>query len=265
MKKCPRCNRQYDDSWSVCLHCETPLNDNEKKETAKKDQGQKKNLLGDNFISKQIKRTNRNLLLVNIASLICIILMWLNNAFYGAGYWGLVIFAGVALNIWNIVKAWKRNRNPARHPISCTLTKFGPAPQLARAINEEIKASDLYIKPLIITESWLFKPTFFGMEINLLAELAWVHKKVTQHYTYFIPTNKSFEVIIFTREGKSIDMSCSETDSDRLMQAVMNSAPWVVAGYSDEIQKLWDTDRAGFIAYIDQRKRELKSGAKSQE
>ena len=100
------------------------------------------------------------------------------------------------------------------------------------------------------------------MDINLLGELAWVHKKVTQHYTYFIQTNKSFEVIIFKRDGKSINMSCSESDSDRLMEAVMKSAPWVVGGYSDEIQKLWDTDRAGFIAYIDQRKRESNASAR---
>jgi len=188
--------------------------------------------------------------------------MWLSNFFYGSGYWGLAIFGAVVLNIWNIIKAWKRNRNPSRHPITITLTRFGTAQQIARVINEEVKASDLFIKPIIITNSWLFKPSFFGVDINLLGELAWVHKKVTQHYTYFIQTNKSFEVIIFKRDGKSINMSCSESDSDRLMEAVMKSAPWVVGGYSDEIQKLWDTDRAGFIAYIDQRKRESNASAR---
>jgi hypothetical protein len=214
----------------------------------------------EDFIGKHVKRTSRNLLLTNLVIIVGIIWLWLANAFYGAGLWGLAIFGLFALGCWNIVKFWKRKKKPSSHPIITALSRIGPPQEIAALINEEVKKSKLFIKPIIITESWLLRPSIYGLEMLLLGELVWVHKKVTQHYTYFIPTNKSFEVAIYKRDGKSIEVSCSEQDSDSLIQGVMKSAPWVVAGFSEEIQKFWDTDRPGFIAYVDQRKRGRNAG-----
>lgn len=41
MRKCPKCNATYDDSWKICLHCDIPLNDNLHTQQASAEQNEK--------------------------------------------------------------------------------------------------------------------------------------------------------------------------------------------------------------------------------
>lgn len=216
--------------------------------------------IGDDFIGKHIKRTNRNLLLTNIAIIVGIFLLWVNNAFSEAGYWILLILGLFILACWNIIRFWKRNKNPSLHPISIALSKIGPLEKIAELINEESKAPKVEVKPVVITNSWLFKPSFYGLEMILLAELAWVYSKVTTHYTNGVRTGESYSVAIYKRDGKLLEISCGKLAASLLIARVAEVAPWVFGGYNEEIKKFWDTDRIGFIAYVDQRKRERNAG-----
>jgi hypothetical protein len=217
-------------------------------------------IIGNDFIGKHVKRTNRNLLLTNIGIIIVILLLWANNAFSEPGYWRLIILGLFILACRNIVLFWKRNRNPYAHPTIIALSKIGPPEKIAAMINEETKAPKLEVKSFIITNSWLLKSSIYGLEPILLGELVWVHSKVTSHYTYGVPSGKSYSVCIYKRDGKSFEVACDELASSMLISRVAEGAPWVVGGYSAEIKKFWDTDRQGFIAYVDQRKRERNSG-----
>lgn len=249
MKKCPYCSRELVDSVIICHHCGKTLPSEKANDSSV-----------DNFIKKHIKRTNRNLLLTNIAIIIGIFLLWLNNAFSEAGYWKLIILGLFILACRNIVLFWKRNKNPSLHPIITALSKIGPPEKVAAMINEESKAPKLEVKSFIITNSWLLKSSIYGLEPILLGELAWVHSKVTSHYTYGVPSGKSYSVCIYKRDGKSFEVACDELASSMLIGRVTEVAPWVVGGYNAEIKKFWDTDRQGFIAYVDQRKRERNAG-----
>jgi len=160
----------------------------------------------------------------------------------------------------NIVKFWKRNKNISLHPINIRLAKFGPPQKIASIMNEEVKIPKIQVKGIIITGSWLLKSSIYGLEMILLGELAWIHSKVTSHYTYGVPSGKSYSVIIYKRDGKSFEVACDELTSSMLISRVTENAPWVVGGFNEEIQKFWDTDRPGFIAYVDQRKRERNAG-----
>jgi hypothetical protein len=220
-------------------------------------QGQNIKSLGDNFIEKHIKRTNRNLLITNVGSILFIIWLWRANCFDGFGYWALVICGVIILNIWNIIKVWKRSKDITSHHINICLARLGSPQKISSIINEEVKKPKVLLNSIIITESWLIRPTFYGLELSLLAELAWIHTKVTSNYTNGVYTGKSYSVIIYKRDGKSFEMACDESISSLLMARVAENAPWVVGGFSEEIQRLWNTDRNAFIAYIDQRKREI--------
>jgi len=202
-------------------------------------------------------------LFANIAIIIGILLLWLNNAFSEAGFWVLLILGLFILACWNIVKFWKRNNNQALHPINITLSKFGPPEKIANVINEELKTPKVEVKPVIITSSWLIKPSFFGLEMILLAELAWVYSKVTTNYTNGIRTGESYSVAIHKRDGKLIEISCGKLASSLLIARVTEVAPWAVGGFSEDIKKLWGSDRAGFIAHIDQRRREINARSRS--
>lgn len=258
MKKCPACSRSYDDTWGICLHCQAPLvsavSDGEKSAPAKAQVIS----FGDDFIGKQIKKSNRNLLLTNLAILGCLVWLGLSGAFSDMGYWILIVLAVYGLVFWNLSKFWARHKKPMSHPIIKVLSKIGPAEKLVPLINEETKNSKIHIDKIIITKSWLLKPSFYGMDLTLLGQLAWVHKKVTQRSVNFVPTGKDYAVVIYKRDGEALEVSCSEYDSNRLQDLIMKTAPWIVGGYSDELQALWDSKRSEFIAAVDQRKREAK-------
>lgn len=213
------------------------------------------------FIDSQIERANSNLLNINIFVLIImsgifalLIYDYRNISFNDIGYIVFIMVGIVLFNILNIYKAWLRRKDPRLHPIFRNLEKIGPPQDVAAKINEEVGLSSFNFKSYVITNTWFIKQTIFGIEINLVGELAWVHKKVTQHSVNMIPTGSTYSVIIYKRDGNSKEINCSEEEADRLMLEIMQRAPWVVIGYKAEIQNLWDNDRKGFIAYIDQQK-----------
>lgn len=250
MKKCSNCNATYDDSWNVCLHCEIPLSSNG-------EQKPRSVTLGDNFIKKQISRTNRNLLLTNIGILIAAGWLLINSASTDLGpLWVLFLIGVGGVAIWNIYRFWKRSNNPTLHPIGLTLAKYGPLDKVIKLIDEEVKTPVVEASPVIVTNSWLFKTSFYSMEMILLGDLAWIYNRVTTHYTNGVKSGESYSIVINKRNGKKLEISCGQHVASLLLARCSEAAPWAVFGYNDGIQKLWDTNRDGFIEHVNQRKLE---------
>lgn len=270
MKQCPSCKKTYDNTWGVCLHCEVPLKDvgdnvSEEREGPREQERpnfdmssvQYTQINVDNFIGKQIKRCNRNLLIVNVALILTIAWAFFTNCFYGLGIWfGLIITAISILAIANIIKAMRRNSNSAIHPINKELSRFGPVQKVVESINKEIKEdkNNLSLDNSIITSSWLLRPSFFAMNIFLLGELVWIHQRITTNSTYGIETGKDYAVAIYNRHGKHLEFKSREHNANSIMGVISSRAPWVIAGYSDELMKLWESNRNAFITLVDGRR-----------
>ena len=256
MKKCPVCKITYDDSWGVCLQCETPLEQAGANGHAQMAGKITAPTLGSNFITKQINRTNRNLLLVNVTVIFGIAYIGVSQNFSDAGYWVLLPVGIFVLSGWNITQAIRRIKNSSIHPISKKIMKYGPFNDLVEIINKEAQKAISSISGTTFTQSWMLKPSFFGLNIVHLGEIIWTYNKATTHYTNGVKTGTTIKTMIYARDGREYEVPSNEFAPTRVIDAIKNRAPWVISGYSDELKSLWESKRSEFLDAVDQKKRE---------
>ena len=179
--------------------------------------------------------------------------------FRTSGYFGLALgLPCILLGLWNLKKVGGRWGKPEQHPIAKALSAKGDASMVASQVEHELQsgANDA-LGNTKITRSWLFQPSFFGgLSALPLDSLVWAYKKVTTRRTYGIPVGKSWAAVICDRNGKSIEISGKEAQVDQVLQKLWQQAPWIMGGYSDELQKLWSQERSKFIEVVDLRRQQ---------
>ncbi len=170
----------------------------------------------------------------------------------------IFIVGGLSLCSWNLYKAQVRTSNPRKHPIYSSLLQYADGDVLVNSIDREIKniygIQELEAITLFVTPSWLLFPQIYNLQIIKLDRLVWVFKKVTRHSVNFIPTGKTYAIVLYDRFGKERIFSMSEGEVDRAINQINIYAPWVVEGFSPETKKMWDKHRESFYAMVERRK-----------
>ena len=179
------------------------------------------------------------------------------------GYW----FLGISLPLlalagWNLSKWVKRTSDFAQHPIVKALGGQQAVIQYGAQIEMEMTAGGEKIGAATLTANWIAVPYYFGTHMARLDDLVWVYKKITKHSYNFIPTGKTYEALLWRRNGTSVSVSGKEKQVDGLLQKLVNERiPWVIPGFSAELDNAWKKDRAGFLAAVDQRRGKAKPGS----
>jgi hypothetical protein len=184
-----------------------------------------------------------------------------DDDFRFAGYLGLAVgLPCLFIAIWNLQKLFRRQANPELHPITKILQSFGDSPEIvASQIDSELQSetNKFSFGSLTITPSWLLNKTRYDLDIFKLDQIAWIYPKITQHRSYGVPTYKSYAAIIFNRQGKSLEIPGKEQEINQLLQEIVQRVPWVIMGFSDELQKIWNTDRSQMFELLDQRRQQV--------
>uniref|UniRef100_A0A7C3PG16 Uncharacterized protein n=1 Tax=Oscillatoriales cyanobacterium SpSt-418 TaxID=2282169 RepID=A0A7C3PG16_9CYAN len=178
------------------------------------------------------------------------------------GYIGLAIALPlIALGSWNVSKVLKRRNNPTQHPIAKALAVAGEPEVVAARVEQELQsdAGKQEILKTTLTRSWLFRPTYFGMDTVPLDQLTWIYKKVTTRRSYGIPVGKTYSAVVCDRSGKTIEIPGKEKQIDELLTSLCERAPWVVAGFSDELNQMWNRERTQFVEGVDLRRQQAQS------
>jgi hypothetical protein len=179
------------------------------------------------------------------------------------GYWALGIGTPVLLLVaWNFKKWITRTSDRAAHPILKKLRAYGEPEMLSVEIENEITQAPSTIGAALVTRSWIFVPSLFALKMARLPDVVWIYKKVTKHSYNFIPTGKTYSALVWSRSGESIEIALKEKKTEELLQAIAARIPWVVAGFSNDIQALWNNNRTALIQALDERKAKL-AGAQS--
>jgi hypothetical protein len=178
------------------------------------------------------------------------------------GWWilGLCI-PMVGLALWNLNKWSRRTSDPASHPIVKAMGGQQAVIQHGQQLEMEMMGGGEKFGAATLTPSFLVVPRGFMTNITRLEDAAWVYKKITRHSVNFIPTGKSYEAVIWTRTGAMIGVAGKEPQIEQLLGTVATRAPWVVGGFSAELDNAWKKDRAGFVAAVDQRRAKAKGMA----
>lgn len=215
------------------------------------------------WVEREARRANRNLLVTNAIILAVTILIFaLNMQNLNPGDSFILIGIGVLfllLSGWNCFKAMRRNTEIQTTPLWKQASIYGDVNQLASQIDQELQAQPTKYKSLFLTRSWMIRKGFFNTWVSPIGDLAWTYKKVTKHYTNFIPTGKTYALIIVGRHRQRIEVQLSEKNTDQLMRDLAGRVPWAIFGYSKEIEAAWQKDPAGFVATVDSRYQKFKA------
>jgi hypothetical protein len=124
-------------------------------------------------------------------------------------------------------------------------------------VHRELSNSVLYrSKGIIVTNNYVVRRRFFSFSILRFDDLLWAYKKVTQRYTYFIPTGKSFgAIMIFYGGGETFPGN--ERKVDEVLTLASSRAPWAVVGYSVEINDLFSKRTREFCQVVETRRQEF--------
>jgi hypothetical protein len=220
----------------------------------------------ENFIGQQIRRCNRNLLIANIIFLLAVITCAAASAHYvGAeeGWWTLGIGSPfLMLAGWNLSKWKKRAWEFTCHPICKRLARFGTVEQVIQQIEAAILINPVEeIAGVRLSGPWLFKPSAFGLTCFYVPDLVWVYRKVTTHSVNFIPVGQSSEVLLYDRYGFATTTQARKKKIELLMMNITQQSPWIVAGFSKDLEKLWKSRKGDFVAAVDERRKEFAKAA----
>jgi len=180
----------------------------------------------------------------------------LNAANYRSnGYVMLIIgLPLLALALWNSLKAARRSSEIQLSPVWKQLAVYGNAEQLSQQIEAELQPAMIrkYGK-LQITPQWMVRRKMFSTWVSPLADMAWIYKKVTKHSVNFIPTGKTYSVVLVGRHRQRTEEQMKQKVVDEMLADMASRVPWAIFGFSQDLEKAWRKDPAGVIASVDAR------------
>ncbi|MDR0862862.1 MAG: hypothetical protein LBN30_08850 [Oscillospiraceae bacterium] len=99
-----------------------------------------------------------------------------------------------------------------------------------------------------ISRSWIIRTSPFGFKVHRKADLIWVYKVTTRHRTNGIPTGKTYSVMLWFTD-KTFENLAARSDklATEFVETIDADCPGIIAGYSDEINALFNSDLAAFI------------------
>ena len=176
------------------------------------------------------------------------------------GYWAIGItwlFVGL---FWKFGRpAWTQWRDVSTHPVVKRVAQWSDPVAASEDVKRELKDSVLYKSNGIrITNKYIVRKRFFTFNVLQFEDLLWAYKKVTQRYTYFIPTGRSFAaILIFYGGGETFPGN--ERRVDEVLARAVSVAPWAVVGYSSEINDLFSKRTTEFCQAVEARREEASS------
>lgn len=163
------------------------------------------------------------------------------NNFKTSGFVGLffgALFLGTGL--WNLRKCITWRNEPEMHPLMKELRTSGDPRQMRTQLNDELNSAQTFsVGNLFLTKTWIGSKGMYDVRLVPIDHVVWVYKSSTKHSVNFIPTGTSHEVIVKTKDGKERRYPSNGKDVDKLVVSVADRAPWVIAGYSDELNGMW--------------------------
>lgn len=84
-----------------------------------------------------------------------------------------------------------------------------------------------------------------------VSKIMWAYQNTTTHYRNGIKTGTSYSVMIYVENGERSSYTLSvpnEAVSQSILERIGTSFPWVVVGYSDDLKRMYNKERAQFLA-----------------
>lgn len=168
--------------------------------------------------------------------------------FIGAAIEGVLVLGG----LFGLATAASR-MNHEKHPVMKRVARFGDVETVMSQIDGEMTTGQMaQVDKLQFTRNWIIQKQGNDMNFARIADVMWAYKHVTQNRY-----GKTYAAYIWDRSGNMLNVGSNEKNVDAMIMAVLQRAPWAIAGYNQDVEKSWKNDRAGFIRTVDDRRKQM--------
>lgn len=157
---------------------------------------------------------------------------------------GLILLAVMGLSIFGLFRVLARRADISKHPIMQALGRYGDPSIIVKEVEGEMALGSEKVGNVELTYKWAVLSTKTNFEAMRLKDAVWIYKTITQHRTNGIPTGKSYAALIYDKHGKVMTVNAKQDKVDDMLNAIYQRAPWVIAGYSEDLKKTWN-DKMG--------------------
>ena len=174
----------------------------------------------------------------------------------------LVAAGGVGFGILGLVLVGiplRRKMQPENHPLLAQLAKYGGLQDVRMRIDSEMRSEGGGEKfgAMQITTNWLIHAAAYKTNVMATRDVVWAYPKVTKHYHSGIPTGKTYSAIIRDSKGQSVEISGKKDSVPKMLESLQRRMPWVLIGFSKELEALWLREKPKFLQLIEQRRASL--------
>lgn len=157
--------------------------------------------------------------------------------------------AGAALILWGIIRIVKGARGSY---IQRFIHDYQAAGYTDSAVESDLASAACYTKHNDIRIGRLC--TYFGLNGAIPRaipnnKIMWAYQNTTTHRTNGVKTGTTYSVMVFV-EGLANSLNIgvpNEATAQDILKRMSEVFPWVVVGYSDELRKLFNKERAQFL------------------
>lgn len=162
----------------------------------------------------------------------------------------IVSLGGLALLIWGIVRICRAASGSYLKKFRQMITAEG---YTETSVESDFNSAQSFTKNGSIKIGRLFIYDINGSAPTAIpvSKMMWAYQITTTHRTNGIKTGTSYSVMIYVDRSKKPSVTLSvpnEAVSQAILEKISTNFPWVVVGFSDEIKRLFNKDRAQFLA-----------------
>jgi hypothetical protein len=152
--------------------------------------------------------------------------------------------------------ALSRMAAPDKHPLFAKLEKYGQLQDVRARIDSEMRGEGGGEKfgGLRITTNWLINAAPYKTDVMATRDIVWAYPKVTKHYHNGIPTGKTYSAIVRDSKGQSVEVSGKKDSVPKLLESLKRRMPWILVGYTKELETLWQKEKPRFFQLMEQRR-----------
>lgn len=162
----------------------------------------------------------------------------------------LLIVGGIAWGIYAI-RRWRTRSSLATHPFGVTLASLGDRTAIMQAVDQDFAGRTADALPLQVGKRFICFARKAQVAVIPFDHIVWVYGEVVRHSVNMIPTGKSYQVVVWKRDGTAENLPVTKSQLDQCIRRLSEAAPWLPVGTSDVLTETWNADRNDFIAMVD--------------
>ena len=151
----------------------------------------------------------------------------------------------LVLVIWGAVCILRAASGSYQKPLRRRLAAMGDLSQMEERFDQFYQSRDA-VSGLRMDDEFFLIETGAKQELMRPWEIAWAYQCTTRHYRGVIPTGTSYTLRLRLMNGKQRDIAMSQNEVQNAMQAMGQTLPAIVLGYSKELEMSYKQNRDAF-------------------